>query len=76
MKIHQPRIASIGLKNLPSTLSGQSAHEEAVADGFAGLSEQDYDEKDDKGLAQRNVNTSIKDTFAGLPEKDNNEQSV
>ena len=50
----------------------RSADEEAAADSFAGLPEQDYDEEDDEGLTQRDV----EDSFAGLPEQDDDEQSV
>lgn len=48
----------------------RSADEEAVADSFAGLPEQDYDEEDDEGLTQRDV----EDSFAGLPEQDYDEE--
>lgn len=55
----------------------RSADEEAVADSFAGLPEQDYDEEDDEeeGLSRREVNTPVADSFAGLPEQDYDEEN-
>ena len=60
----------------PSEHVERSADEEAVADSFAGLPEQDHDEEDDEGLAQREIDASVEDSFAGLPEQDDDEQSV
>ena len=58
----------------PSKHVERSADEEAVADSFAGLPEQDYDEEDGEGLTQRDTNASVEDSFAGLPEQDYDEE--
>ena len=59
---------------IPSEHVKRSADEEAVADSFAGLPEQDYDEEDNEGLVQRDVDASVEDSFAGLPEQDYDEE--